>query len=50
MKKPTLSYPWVRVDAAGAGVVSHAGGVLLVEAVHASGAGPGVIGRAGALA
>ena len=37
MKKPTLSYPWVRVDAAGAGVVSHAGAVLLVEAVHASG-------------
>jgi len=28
VKKPTLSYPYVRVDAAGSGVVSHAGGVL----------------------
>jgi hypothetical protein len=37
VKKPTLSYPFVRVDPAGAGVVSHAGGVLLVEAVRAAG-------------
>jgi hypothetical protein len=37
VKKPTLSYPFVRVDSAGSGVVSHAGGVLLVEAVRASG-------------
>jgi len=39
VKKPTLSYPYVRVDAAGSVVVSHAGGVLLVEAVRASGLG-----------
>ncbi|SBW17374.1 hypothetical protein FDG2_0190 [Candidatus Protofrankia californiensis] len=35
--KSTGVYPSVRVDAAGRGVVSHAGGVLLTETVRASG-------------
>ncbi len=35
--KPTVVYPSVRVDAAGRGVVSMAGGVLLVETVRATG-------------
>ncbi len=37
MKKATGFYPRVHVDAAGSGVVSQAGGVLLVETVRASG-------------
>ena len=37
MRKTTGPYPSVHVDAAGAGVVSQAGGVLLVEALRASG-------------
>ena len=37
MKKATGFYPRVQVDAAGAGVVSQAGGVALVETVRASG-------------
>lgn len=37
MKKTTGLFPSVHVDAAGAGVVSQAGGVLLVEAIRASG-------------
>ena len=36
MKAPGL-YPCVRVDAAGSGVVSKAGGLLLIEAVRVSG-------------
>jgi hypothetical protein len=35
--KPTGHYPAVHVDAAGAGVVSQAGGVLLVQALRTSG-------------
>lgn len=35
--KTTGLYPSVRVDAAGSGVVSQAGGLLLTEAVRASG-------------
>ncbi|MGF1652482.1 MAG: transposase, partial [Actinomycetales bacterium] len=37
MKKNSGAYPWVRVDAAGAGVVSHAGAVVLIETVRATG-------------
>ena len=37
MKKRTGLYPPVRVDARGRGVVSQAGGLLLVDAVRASG-------------
>jgi hypothetical protein len=37
--KPTGVYPSVRVDAAGRGVVSSAGGVLLTETVRVSGLG-----------
>jgi hypothetical protein len=37
VKKRSGFYPLVRVDSTGAGVVSHAGGVLLVEAVRGSG-------------
>ncbi len=36
MKKRTGLYPAVQADAAGAGVVSHAGGVALVETVRAA--------------
>jgi hypothetical protein len=35
--KATGSYPRIQVDTAGPGVVSHAGGALLVETVRASG-------------
>ena len=37
MRNSSGSYPRVRVDAAGAGVVSQAGGVLLVEAARTAG-------------
>ena len=37
MKKPNRFYPRVHVDAAGTGVVSSAGGMLVTEAVRASG-------------
>lgn len=37
MKQPTGFYPRVRVDARGGGLVSQAGGVLLVETVRAAG-------------
>ncbi len=39
MVKTTDVYPSIHVDAAGRGVVSHGGGVLLTEAVRASGLG-----------
>ncbi|TCM46879.1 hypothetical protein EV648_105357 [Kribbella sp. VKM Ac-2568] len=39
MMKTTGLYPCVRVDAAGSGVVSQAGGLLLTEAVRVSGLG-----------
>jgi hypothetical protein len=50
VKKPTLSYPHVRVDSTGTGVVSHAGAVLLDRDGPGVWAGCGVIGRVGALA
>ena len=50
MKKRTGFYPRVRVDTAGSGVVSQAGGVLLTETVRASGWTTGVVGGAGAVA
>ena len=37
MKQATGFYPRVHVDAAGSGVVSHAGGLTLIETVRASG-------------
>jgi hypothetical protein len=37
VKKTIGLYPRVRIDAAGSGVVSQAGGLLLTEAVRASG-------------
>ncbi|MCK9878440.1 transposase [Frankia sp. Ag45/Mut15] len=37
--KTTALYPSVRVDAAGRGIVSHAGGLMLTETVRASGLG-----------
>jgi hypothetical protein len=37
--RTTGLYPCVRVDAAGSGVVSQAGGLLLIEAVRVSGLG-----------
>jgi len=37
VRESTGLYPRVRTDAAGAGVVSHAGGVLLVDTVRAAG-------------
>ena len=37
MRKSTGLYPRVRTDAAGAGVVSQAGGLLLVDSVRAAG-------------
>ncbi len=37
MRKRSGLYPHVHVDAAGSGVVSQAGGVLLLETVRASG-------------
>ncbi len=37
MRNTTGFYPWVRVDRAGKGVVSQAGGSLLTEVVRVSG-------------
>ncbi|WP_308301790.1 transposase, partial [Frankia umida] len=37
--KTTALYPSVRVDVAGRGIVSHAGGLMLTETVRASGLG-----------
>jgi hypothetical protein len=37
VRKSTGSYPRVRVDGVGKGVVSHAGGLLLTEVVRVSG-------------
>lgn len=37
MRKPTLFYPSVRVDRTAAGVVSHAGGVVLTETARRAG-------------
>lgn len=42
MKKSTGSYPCVRVDSAGGGVVSEAGGIVLTEAVRVCGLGAGL--------
>lgn len=42
MSKPISLYPSVRVDGSGSGVVSEAGGVVLVETVRASGLGAGL--------
>jgi hypothetical protein len=42
VKKRTGLYPGVRVDGAGSGVVSSAGGLLVVEAVRVSGLGVGL--------
>ena len=42
MKKTTGLYPCVRVDAAGSGVVSRAGGLLLTDAIRASGLDTGL--------
>lgn len=42
MKKRSGLYPTVQADAAGAGVVSHAGGLALLETVRAAGLGVGL--------
>ena len=50
MKKATGFYPRVHVDAAGSGVVSQAGGVVLTETVRASGIDRALSRGAGAVA
>jgi hypothetical protein len=50
VKKRIGSYPRVRVEGGGRGVVGQAGGVLLVKTVRKAGLGPGDIGGTGAVA
>lgn len=47
MSKSTGSYPSVRVDSAGDGVVSQAGGLVLTETVKSTGLGAGLSGALG---